>query len=92
MIHLLERESPYPFGTFTRKSRFRFDKTKVPVYNVPDLTGFELHPYVSVHTPKVDEDTLEKIRKLNDWRDPANFNRSIPEVSKPKETEVNEKK
>jgi len=92
MIKLLERDSPYPFGKFTRKSKFIFDPSRVPVYNVPDLTGFDLRPYVSVHTPKVDEDTLEKIRKLNDWRDPANFNRTVLEVPSLQEKEVSEKK
>lgn len=77
LINLMERDSYYPFGKFTRKSKFMFDPKKVPIYNVPDLTGFELKPYASVHTPRIEEELKEKIRKLNDFRDPINLARKI---------------
>lgn len=44
-------------------------------YQVPDLTAFPLKAYVSVHTPKVDRDVLATLRGLNDFNDPANFER-----------------
>lgn len=36
------------------------DVDKVPFYNIPDLTGFPLMPYVSAITPKVDEKIREE--------------------------------
>jgi len=65
IIQRLERNSHYPFGKFTRKSKFLFDPTKVPLYNVPDLTNFELKPYVSYHTPRIDMDLKNKLKQLN---------------------------
>ena len=49
-----ERVSNRPFGEMTNKGRFRFQIEKVPFYNIPDLTGFALLPYVSHNTPKID--------------------------------------
>ena len=42
-----ERSSNRPFGQVDNKGRFRFAIEKVPFYNIPDLTGFDLQPYVS---------------------------------------------
>eukprot|EP00331_Platyophrya_macrostoma_P001589 CAMPEP_0176408910 /NCGR_PEP_ID=MMETSP0127-20121128/2216_1 /TAXON_ID=938130 /ORGANISM="Platyophrya macrostoma, Strain WH" /LENGTH=93 /DNA_ID=CAMNT_0017788253 /DNA_START=221 /DNA_END=502 /DNA_ORIENTATION=- len=75
MIKKLERESPYPYGQFTRKGKFLYDASKVPLYDVPDLSTFKLKPYVSVHTPKVDDETKSKLKALNNYLDLANFGR-----------------
>ena len=45
-----------PFGRHTTKGKFRFDIYKVPFYNVPDLTGFKLKPYVPHSTPKISDE------------------------------------
>ena len=37
-----ERASNRPFGQHTSKGRFRFKIEKVPFYNIPDLTGFNV--------------------------------------------------
>ena len=57
-----ERLSDRPFGKHTRKGKFRFEIEKVPFYNVPDLTGFKLKPYVPHSTPKIDEE--RKVERL----------------------------
>ena len=49
-----ERVSQRPFGEINQKGRFKFRIEKVPFYNIPDLTGFNLLPYVSHNTPKID--------------------------------------
>ena len=49
-----ERVSSRPFGEINQKGRFKFRIEKVPFYNIPDLTGFSLLPYVSHNTPKID--------------------------------------
>merc|ERR1712232_585717 len=46
-IKTLEKNSHYPFGRVSRHGNFIFDQSRVPNFNVPDLTGFELKPYVS---------------------------------------------
>jgi large subunit ribosomal protein L41 len=38
------------YGEFTAKG-FKYDHRKAPFIDIPDLTGFKLKPYVSVHTP-----------------------------------------
>ena len=53
-IRETERLSERPFGTHTRKGRFVLDIEKVPFFNIPDLTGFNLKPYVSHATAKID--------------------------------------
>ena len=37
-----ERASNRPFGQHNSKGRFRFKIEKVPFYNIPDLTGFNV--------------------------------------------------
>ena len=37
-----ERASSRPFGDHNTKGRFRFKIEKVPFYNIPDLTGFNV--------------------------------------------------
>lgn len=32
---------------------FKFDKEKLPFYDIPDLTGFDLKPYVQYNAPKL---------------------------------------
>jgi hypothetical protein len=59
-----ERLSERPFGEHTRKGRFILDIDKVPFYNIPDLTGFNLKPYVSHATGKIDPKTFEE-RKIH---------------------------
>ena len=49
-----ERASDRPFGKLNSKGRFRVQIEKVPFYNIPDLTGFNLMPYVSHNTPQID--------------------------------------
>ena len=64
MIRETERLSQRPFGEFTSKKQFRLDVEKVPFYNIPDLTGFALMPYVSMATPRIDEKIKEE-RKIH---------------------------
>ena len=59
-IREAERLSERPFGELSRKGRFTFDVEKVPVYNIPDLTGFNLKPYVSHLTQRIDPKTIEE--------------------------------
>ena len=37
-----ERASSRPFGIIDKKGRFKFHIEKVPFYNIPDLTGFNV--------------------------------------------------
>ena len=53
-----ERLSDRPFGYNTTKGKFRFNIDKVPFYNVPDLQGFKLKPYVPHITQKIPEEAL----------------------------------
>jgi large subunit ribosomal protein L41 len=46
--------SERPFGEHTRRGRFILDVEKVPFFNIPDLTGFNLKPYVAHSTGKID--------------------------------------
>ena len=39
-----ERASQRPFGKVDQKGRFKFSIDKVPFYNIPDLTGFDVSP------------------------------------------------
>lgn len=55
-----ERLSERPFGHHTRKGRFILDIDKVPFFNIPDLTGFNLKPYVAHGTAKIDSEMAEK--------------------------------
>ena len=55
-----ERLSDRPFGQHTRKGRLVLDIDKVPFFNIPDLTGFNLKPYVSHATAKIDPEMYEK--------------------------------
>ena len=73
-----ERLSIRPFGRMSTKAAFVMDVDKVPFYNIPDLTGFDvsspsffmtfrlfqLQPYVSVLTPKIEESKREE-RKVD---------------------------
>ena len=71
----IERNSPRPFGKFTRKGHFRYFIDMVPFYNIPDLTDFKLKPYVAYSTPKVTDDikvqrkislSLQDIQEINE--------------------------
>ena len=42
-----ERASNRPFGQHDSRGRFRFRIEKVPFYNIPDLTGFNVSFFVS---------------------------------------------
>jgi hypothetical protein len=44
------------------------DIEKVPFFNIPDLTGFNLKPYVSHATGKIDAESYEK-RKIHITQD-----------------------
>ncbi|CAD8104506.1 unnamed protein product [Paramecium sonneborni] len=65
-IKKLRQESDRVFGKFIG-TKFVVDKSRVPQYDIPDLTGFELKPYVSYHTPQVDKETQIKLERLNDF-------------------------
>ena len=43
MNNILERDSPRPFGRFTRKGRFMYNTSLIPLYNVPSLEGYEVY-------------------------------------------------
>eukprot|EP00112_Aurelia_sp_Birch-Aquarium-sp1_P013708 Seg2921.5 transcript_id=Seg2921.5/GoldUCD/mRNA.D3Y31 product="39S ribosomal protein L41-B mitochondrial" pseudo=true protein_id=Seg2921.5/GoldUCD/D3Y31 len=45
-------------GFLTRHGNFRVVPKKVPEFIVPDLTGFELKPYVSWKTQKAQTETM----------------------------------
>ena len=45
-------------GRHTRKGRYVMDPDKMLTLEVPDLSGFELKPYVSRFTPKVKTGTI----------------------------------
>ncbi|KXJ13086.1 39S ribosomal protein L41, mitochondrial [Exaiptasia diaphana] len=45
-------------------SGYKIVQRKVPEFIVPDLTGFELKPYVSYKAPKVDEPPMTAERLL----------------------------
>ncbi|KAM3128569.1 hypothetical protein pb186bvf_019337 [Paramecium bursaria] len=66
-LHDLQQNSDRVFGEFVGR-KFRFDKNKVPIYDVPDLTDFNLMPYVSHKTPKIEKDVLDRLRELNDFK------------------------
>ena len=59
-INEIRRNSGKPFGTLDSYGRFTLNKDLVPFYNIPDLTGFELKPYVSPDVQKVDKALLER--------------------------------
>eukprot|EP00898_Chlorokybus_atmophyticus_P001161 jgi/Chlat1/2045/Chrsp17S02515 len=42
-----------PAGQHTRKGGYVLQHWNMPRWKVPDLTGFELKPYVSKNTPKL---------------------------------------
>mmetsp|Transcript_14366 Transcript_14366/g.16056 ORF Transcript_14366/g.16056 Transcript_14366/m.16056 type:complete len:110 (-) Transcript_14366:21-350(-) len=54
-----ERESTRPFGRLNNKGRFIFNIDLVPHYNVPELDGCKLKPYVAYVTPIIPEDIYE---------------------------------
>ena len=45
-----ERTSNRPFGQHNSKGRFRFKIEKVPFYNIPDLTGFNVSDTHTSHS------------------------------------------
>ena len=49
-IRETERLSIRPFGRMTSKASFVMDVDKVPFYNIPDLTGFEVSDFCSTVT------------------------------------------
>ena len=72
-----ERNSPRMYGSVGKKGHFVMDKSKLPFFNIPDLTGFELKPYVSYHTPKLGEEVKSRMKELNDFKDEKNFGRYV---------------
>jgi hypothetical protein len=63
-MHENERLSQRPFGRLTKSGKFQMDIEKVPFFNIPDLTGFNLKPYVSHATSRIDDEIFEK-RKIH---------------------------
>jgi len=64
-IKALERISNRPFGHITTRGRFIRDTRKIPNYNIPDLTDFELKPYVSYHTEPIMQEFKYKPIKMS---------------------------
>ena len=44
---------------------FVFDKEKLPFYDIPNLEGFELKPYVEYNAPKIPEELQNHQQKAN---------------------------
>lgn len=44
---------------------FIFQRDKLPVYDIPNLEGFELQPYVEYLAPKLSRDLLQIQTKIN---------------------------
>ena len=42
-----ERVSNRPFGKLDNRGRFKFQIEKVPFYNIPDLTGFNVSHHIT---------------------------------------------
>lgn len=59
-----ERLSSRPFGRLSKTGRFIMDVDKVPFFNIPDLTGFNLKPYVAYSTAKIEPEMYEE-RKIH---------------------------
>jgi len=51
------------------------DENKIPILDIPDLTGCLLKPFVSYKAAKIDPEIIKNIHNLNDWRNPENFGR-----------------
>ena len=83
-LKIREREllSDRPFGHITTKGKFRIDIDKVPFYNVPDLTGFYLKPYVPHTTPKVGEDIAVKRQVYLDAETLGDIEKSVEAATK----------
>lgn len=64
-IHAIERLSNTPFGVSTHKGKFTPNWRNVPNYNIPDLTYFQLKPYVTFRTEKVTDDEIVKLEKVD---------------------------
>lgn len=58
-------------------SGFVFQKDKLPTYNIPNIDGFELLPYVEYMAPKLTGDLLKHQQQVNQ--------KKIQELSQPKE-------
>lgn len=76
-IKMAEINSPRNYGKVGNKGQFIMDKSKLPFYDIPDLTDFKLKPFVSYHTPKLSEEIKERIVKMNDFKDETNFGRYL---------------
>lgn len=46
-------------------SGFVFQKDKLPVYDIPNIDGFELLPYVEYMAPLLDETLLSHQKRVN---------------------------
>ncbi len=45
---------------------FIFQRDRLPVYDIPNIEGFELKPYVEYLAPKVKVDLLGHQKKVNE--------------------------
>lgn len=45
---------------------FKFDKDKLPFYDIPNLDGFELKPYVEYLAPLLTEDLKDYQKVVNE--------------------------
>ena len=91
-LHERERLSDRPFGEHSRKGKFTFEIEKVPFYNVPDLSGFKLKPYVPHTTPKIeDERQVERLVELNESM-LSNIEKQVKEASKGRLEKVDQRK
>lgn len=76
-IKMMELNSPRMYGKVGNKGQFIMNKSKIPFLDVPDLAGFKLLPYVSYHTPMLEESTKEWLKKVNDFKNEKNFGRYV---------------
>ena len=73
------------FGKWTQFGNFHFDKNLVTKFDIPDLEGFDLKPYVSWHTPSLGWEIRKKMKIINDFK---KFDQAYDEADKEIEVEV----
>eukprot|EP00794_Sanderia_malayensis_P011166 gene11166-12339_t len=55
-------------GFHTKKGQYIVVKKKVPEFIVPDLTGFQLKPYVSWKTPRAETQPMTSEKLIEDLK------------------------
>lgn len=64
-LHAIQRMSNTPFGKLTSKGKFIKDFQRMPIYNIPDLTDFQLKPYMTFMTEKLSEENTQQYESMN---------------------------